>query len=86
MIETTLKIQGMMCPHCESQVTETIKGGFNVKKVVSSHENGTTVITSKNKIERTALEKTITALGFKLLDVTEKEIEKKGIFSFFAKK
>ena len=48
MIETTLKIQGMMCPHCESQVTETIKGGFNVKKVVSSHENGTTVITCKS--------------------------------------
>lgn len=75
-----------MCPHCESQVTETIKGGFNVKKVVSSHENGTTVITSKNKIERAALEKTITALGYKLLDVTEKELEKKGIFSFFTKK
>ena len=75
----------MKSPYCESQITETIKGGFNVKKVASSYENGTAVITSENKIERVALEKLVTVLGFKLLDVTEREIEKKGIFSFLKK-
>ena len=76
----------MKSPYCESQITETIKGGFNVKKVASSYENGTAVITSKNKIEKSALEKLVTVLGFKLLDVTEREIEKKRFFSLFTKK
>lgn len=86
MFETTLKIQGMMCPRCEKHVNETIKGGFNVKTVTSSHQEGTTVIVSKSKLERLALEKAITAMGYKLLDVSEKEIEKKGFFSFLSKK
>ena len=86
MIETILKIEGMTSAYCESQVTETIKGGFDVKKVVSSYKDGTAVITSENKIERVAIEKLVTVLGFKLIDVTENEIEKKGIFSFLIKK
>ena len=86
MIETTIKIDGMMCPMCESHVNETIRNGFNVKSVKSSHKEGTTIITSKEKIERVALEKAITALGYKMLDISEREIEKKGLFSFLAKK
>ena len=82
MIETTIKIDGMMCPMCESHVNETIRNGFNVKSVKSSHKEGTTVITSKEKIERVALEKAITALGYKMLDISEREVEKKGFFSF----
>ncbi len=85
MIETTLKIDGMMCPHCENHVNETIRNGFNVKSVKSSHKDGTTVITSKNKIEKIALEKAVAALGYKLLDFSEREVEKKGIFSFLKK-
>ena len=86
MIETTIKIDGMMCPMCENHVNETIRNGFNIKSVKSSHKEGTTVITSKNKIERVALEKAVTALGYKMLDFSEKEVEKKGFFSFFKKK
>lgn len=85
MIETTLKIDGMMCPHCENHVNETIRNGFNVKSVKSSHKDGTTVITSKNKIEKIALEKAVAALGYKLLDFSEREVEKKCIFSFLKK-
>lgn len=85
MIETTIKIDGMMCPMCESHVNETIRNGFNVKSVKSSHKEGTTVITSKEKIERVALEKAITALGYKMLDISEREVEKKGFFSFLKK-
>lgn len=85
MVETTLKIDGMMCPMCENHVNETIRNGFKVKKVKSSHKEGQTVILSADKIERIAIEKAITALGYKLLDVSEKEIEKKGLFSFLKK-
>ena len=82
MIETTIKIEGMMCPMCENHVNETIRNGFNVKSVKSSHKECKTVITSKEKIEAVALEKAICALGYKVLGITEREIEKKGFFSF----
>lgn len=85
MIETTIKIDGMMCPMCESHVNETIRNGFNVKKVKSSHKEGKTVIISKQSIEKLALEKAITALGYNALEITEKEVEKKGFFSFLKK-
>lgn len=85
MIETTIKIDGMMCPMCESHVNETIRNGFNVKKVKSSHKDGKTVITSKESIEKLALEKAIIALGYRVLEITEKEVEKKGFFSFLKK-
>lgn len=86
MIETTIKIDGMMCPMCENHVNETIRNGFNVKSVKSSHKDAQTVIISKESIERLAIEKAITALGYKVLDVTENNVEKKGIFSFLIKK
>lgn len=85
MIETIIKIDGMMCSMCESHVNETIRNGFNVKKVKSSHVSGETVITSKESIEKCALEKAITALGYKVLDISERKVEKKGLFSFFKK-
>ena len=85
MFETTIKIEGMMCPMCENHVNETIRNGFHVKSVKSSHKDAQTVITSKEKIEKLALEKAITALGYKVLGISEREIEKKGFFSFLKK-
>ncbi len=85
MIETTIKIEGMMCPMCEKHVNETIKDGFCVKKVNSSHVSGETVIISKNSIDKDALTKAIMALDYKVLGISEKEIEKKGLFSFLKK-
>jgi len=85
MKEITIKIDGMMCPMCENHVNETIRNGFNVKKVTSSHKAGETVILAKDSIEKEALEKAVTALGYKMLGFSEKEVEKKGFFSFLKK-
>ncbi len=83
MIETVLKIDGMSCPLCERCIDRTVKYGFNVKSVKSSHISGETVILSKNKIEKLSLEKTICALGYKVTDIYERELQKRGLFSFF---
>ena len=85
MIETTIKIEGLKCPMCEKHVNETIKGGFDVKKVNTSHVSGQAVIVSKKSIDKDALEKAINALEFKVIEITEREMEKKGFFSFLKK-
>lgn len=38
MIKTTLTIDGMMCPMCESHINDVIRKDFEIKKVSSSHK------------------------------------------------
>lgn len=84
MVKTTVKIDGMMCGHCEAHVNETVRNNFKVKKVTSSHADGVTEIISESPIDETKLREKIGATGYKVLDVTSKEEGKKG-FSFFKK-
>ena len=51
MIETTVKIDGMMCSMCESHVNDAIRANFNVKKVSSSHAKNRCEILSENAID-----------------------------------
>ena len=51
MIQTTLKIDGMMCGMCESHINDAIRKAFSVKKVTSSHSKGQTVILTEQDID-----------------------------------
>ena len=44
MIETIVKVDGMMCGMCEGHINDAIRSHFQVKKVSSSHSKGQTVI------------------------------------------
>ena len=47
MIETVVKVDGMMCGMCESHVNDAVRKAFpEAKKVASSHTKGQTVIHS----------------------------------------
>ena len=39
-MKVTLKIEGMMCPHCEARVKQTLEGIDGVTLAVPSHEKG----------------------------------------------
>ena len=80
MQKITLKIEGMMCGNCEKHVNESVEKSFSVKKVTSSHDDGTTVIIAENDIPRDKLESVIDSAGYKLVSV-ESEPYKKGLFS-----
>ena len=82
MIKTILKIDGMMCPMCEAHVNDAIRRDFKVKKVTSSHKEKKTEIESEDSLDRDALQKTVSGIGYTLLDVTEETVEKKGLFGF----
>ena len=48
---TTLKIEGMMCPHCEARVKKALEALDGVESAVVSHEAGTAVVTGSADIE-----------------------------------
>ena len=59
MIETTVKIDGMMCGMCEAHVSDVIRSKFNIKKVSASHSKGQAVILSDGPLDEAALRKAI---------------------------
>ncbi|MBR5113195.1 MAG: heavy metal translocating P-type ATPase [Clostridia bacterium] len=69
MIKTTVKIEGMMCPHCEARVTEAFKTAFGVENVVSSHEKGETVILSQSPIDEDKARETVEKAGYKFTGI-----------------
>lgn len=84
MFKITLKIDGMMCGMCESHINDTIRNGFAVKKVTSSHSKGKTEIITENPISEENLRKTIGEIGYTLIAMQTETYEKKG-FSLFRK-
>ena len=44
-MKKTIKVTGMMCPHCEAHVKETLEKLDGVEEAVVSHKNGTAVVT-----------------------------------------
>ena len=85
MIKTTLTIDGMMCPMCESHVNDTIRRHFKTKKVSSSHSKGTTEIISESPLDEAALKEAVGKTGYKVLEVKTEPYEKKR-FSLFGRK
>ena len=80
MITTVLKIDGMMCGMCESHINDVIRQKFQIKKVSSSFKKGVTTVVSEESLDKDSLEKAIADTGYRLLDVSEEEYPKRGLF------
>ena len=52
MIETIVKVDGMMCGMCEGHINDAIRSHFQVRKVSSSHSKGQTVIRALDVVSR----------------------------------
>ncbi len=66
--KTTLKIEGMMCPHCEARVKSALENLDNTISVTVSHKEGTAVVVSKQEMAQ-ALKQTVEAQGYKVLEI-----------------
>ena len=82
MIETTLKINGMMCGMCESHINDVVRKNAQVNKVTSSHTKGETVIVSEAPVDVEKLKEAIAATGYTVTGAETKPYEKKGFFRF----
>ena len=81
-MKKTMKIEGMMCGHCEAHVNDTIRQAFPVKKVESSHTKKETVILSEEPLDEEKLRAVIAQTGYTLGEIRTEPYEKKGLFSF----
>ena len=65
----TLKIEGMMCPHCEATVKKALEALDGVSEAVVSHEAGTAVVTLTADVEDAVLTQAVEAKDYKVLSV-----------------
>ena len=63
----TLKIEGMMCPHCEGRVKTALENLPQVKEAITSHKEGTAVITLTEDVSDELLIKTVEEQGYKVI-------------------
>lgn len=66
-MEKTMKIEGMMCAHCEANVKGTLEAFAEVDEAVVSHETGTAVLKLNADISDDKLKEAVEAKGYKVL-------------------
>lgn len=67
-MEKTIKIEGMMCPHCEATVKKTLEELDGVTQAVASHEKGTAVVTLEKDVPFEMLKKAVEDKGYTVME------------------
>ena len=65
----TIKIEGMMCPHCEAHVKKALEAIAGVENVVPSHTEKKATLTLTSPISDEILKSTVEAQGYKVLGI-----------------
>lgn len=68
-MEKTMKIEGMMCGHCEARVKKALEALPEVEQAVVSHEAGTAVVTLKSALADDVLKKAVEDQDYKVLGI-----------------
>ena len=83
MYKTTVKIDGMMCGHCEAHVNDAVRAAFDVESVKSSHGEGETTIVAAEALSEDAVRAALKDTGYAVLGVESEPYEKKNPFARF---
>ena len=65
----TLKIEGMMCPHCEARVKKCLEALPEVEMAEVSHTAGTAVVTLQEEVADDVLKKAVEAQDYPVLSI-----------------
>mgnify|MGYP000918300837 CR=1 FL=1 len=68
-MKKTMKIEGMMCGHCEARVKKSLEALAQVEEAVVSHESGTAVVTLQEDVDNTILKNAVEAQDYKVTDI-----------------
>ena len=68
VMEKVLKVEGMMCPHCEAHVKKALEEIPGVMAAVASHVAGTATVTLSEDVDVAVLKAAVEAQGYKTLD------------------
>ena len=65
----TMKIEGMMCGHCEATVKKALEELPEVTEAKVSHEDGTAVLTLAGDVADDVLKKTVEAKDYQVTNI-----------------
>ena len=65
----TLKVEGMMCMHCEARVKKALEAVPGVESAVADHSAGTAVVTLSTPVADEALKAAVEAQDYKVLGI-----------------
>ena len=63
-MEITMNIKGMMCPHCEATVKNTLESFSGVESAEVSHKKGTAIVKLNDAVNVEDLKKAVTEKGY----------------------
>ncbi len=69
IMEKTLKIEGMMCGHCEGRVKKVLEELIGVEKASVSYEKGTAVVTLSSEVSDDVLKKAVESQDYKVTEI-----------------
>jgi len=64
----TIKVEGMMCPHCEAHVKKALEEIPGVESAVADRNTGTATVTLSTEVDEPVLRAAVEAQGYKTLD------------------
>ena len=79
MIKITIKVEGMMCSHCEAHTNEAIKRVMKVKSVESSSDKGETIVVA-DKFDEDTVKKAIEDAGYKVNGISVEQLQENKRF------
>ena len=68
-MKKTLKVEGMMCGHCEARVKKALEALPEVDEAVVSHEAGTAIVTLNAEIANDVLKNAVEAQDYKVTGI-----------------
>ena len=68
-MKKTLKIEGMMCGHCEMHTKKALEAVDGVASAEVSHKTGTAVVTLEKEVANEVLKKAVADQGYKVTDI-----------------
>ena len=69
LMQKTMRIEGMMCPHCEAAVKKALEALEGVEAAEVSHEAGTAVVSMSSELADAVLKEAVEAKDYKVTGI-----------------
>ena len=66
-MKKTMKVEGMMCPHCEAHVKKALEALSGVEEAIPSHVKGEVVLKLSADVSDALLKETVEKEGYKVV-------------------
>ena len=63
----TLKVEGMMCTHCEARVKKAVEAVPGVESAAADHTAGTVTVIAGDSVQETTLIQAVEGAGYKVV-------------------